>query len=100
MLSVIIISVFQCNIYVCFSSLQLLFIYFLPFPILMYSCNTEQFSKVPCLVYGFHIVPEEKIRVGRDYQAVVPELIPLSGMYYIISHCVNGTTCWHCHLMM
>jgi hypothetical protein len=45
----------------------------------MYSHNTEQFSKVPCLVYGFHIVPEEKIRVGRDYQAVVPELIPLSG---------------------
>jgi hypothetical protein len=63
----------------------------------MYSHNTEQFNKVPCLVYGFHIVPEEKIRVGRDYQAVVPELIPLSGMYYIISHYVNGTTCWHCH---
>jgi hypothetical protein len=63
----------------------------------MYSRNTEQFSKVPCLVYGFHIVPEEKIRVGRDYQAVVPELIPLSGMYYIMSQFVNGATCWHCH---
>lgn len=35
------------------------------------------------MVYEFHIVPEEKIRVGRDYQAVVPELIPLSGMFII-----------------
>jgi hypothetical protein len=38
-----------------------------------------------CILYEFHIVPEEKIRVGRDYQAVVPELIPLSGMFILCS---------------
>jgi hypothetical protein len=52
----------------------------------MHSLTTEQFIKVSCLVYGFDIVSEEKIRVGRDYQAVVPELIPLSGMYFYITN--------------
>jgi len=52
-------------------------------PISMYSVKAEQNGGVTCIVYEFHFVPEEKIRVGRDYQAVVPELIPLSGMFIL-----------------
>jgi len=56
-------------------------------PISLYSVNAEQNGGVICIVYEFHFVPEEKIRVGRDYQAVVPELIPLSGIYCI--YCIH-----------
>jgi len=52
-------------------------------PISIYSVNAEQNGEVICIVYEFHFVPEEKIRVGRDYQAVVPELIPLAGMFIL-----------------
>jgi hypothetical protein len=52
-------------------------------PISIYSVNAEQNGGVICILYEFHFVPEEKIRVGRDYQAVVPELIPLSGMFIL-----------------
>lgn len=66
------------NICSCFST-------FVIFSLLISICsvNAEQNSGVFCVLYEFHIVPEEKIRVGRDYQAVVPELIPLSGMFIL-----------------
>jgi hypothetical protein len=51
----------------------------------LYSVSIEQNSGVFCMLYEFHIVSEEKIRVGRDYQAVVPELIPLPGMFILCS---------------
>lgn len=54
-----------------------------PLHISIYCVNAEQNSGITCIVYEFRIVPEEKIRVGRDYQAVVPELIPLSGMFIL-----------------
>lgn len=34
---------------------------------------------IAILVLGLNHVPAEKIRVGRDYQATVPEFIPVGG---------------------
>jgi len=56
---------------------------FFSLPVSIYSVNAEQKGGVICVLYELHFVPEEKIRVGRDYQAVVPELIPLSGMFIL-----------------
>lgn len=34
---------------------------------------------IAILVLGLNHVPAEKIRVGRDYQATIPEFIPVGG---------------------
>jgi hypothetical protein len=35
------------------------------------------------MYYANFAVPAEKIRVGRDYQVIVPELVPVNGKVII-----------------
>lgn len=44
--------------------------------------NNNMLIDAICISYIFLVftAPAEKIRVGRDYQVIVPEFVPVNGM--------------------
>lgn len=50
------------------------------------------------LVLGMNHVLAEKIRVGRDYQAVVPEFIPLGGKNIVFNFFTYGCNISLCYI--